>query len=93
VSEPLPDTGQPPGEGLSAAVTSAGDPLNHYLNHCGIDNIPALYATERSCWIDLLRPGVCDGMLGRGLHELFEGSIEPVTEGGMRHSGDLKPKI
>src|SRR5882724_2807025 len=74
-----------PGKLLAQGVT--------YRNRRRIDDIPVGHATQRARQIHLLRPGVGQRTVGKHLHALFQGLIEPPIEGGTRHMGHLTLQI
>jgi hypothetical protein len=49
-----------------------------------IDDSSALHATQRVRQIDLMCPGIHEALLRQGLHEAFEGLVEPPVA-GRRH--------
>ena len=46
-----------------------------------IDDRSALYAIQRVRQIDLMCPGIHEALLRQGLHEAFEGLVEPPVAG------------
>ena len=59
----------------------------------GIDEARILHATKRTRQVDLLSPRICQGPLGQGFHELFQGHIESLVESGPRRACHLTLQV